>query len=357
MLPVFSQQSANYAAGEVLFKVSAPFNGIQVENGIVSTEASWFNDLSHQYQIRELHPVFNTTQEKFRPYYRAIFDSIYTVEEVVNAFAAEGEVEYLEPNYIYQAMAVPNDPYFDNQWGLRKIKADSAWQIESGNSNAVVVVVDSGTDLLDNGGDPHEDLWDNLWNGNSQFGYNATNPGQLPDDDHGHGTHVAGITGAVTNNDTGIAGTAGGGFGGDDGIQIMTVKGLRRDGNGLSSELADGIRWAAEVGADIMNMSWGGGYSATVDSALQEAYSNGTLLIAAAGNAAEEPPIYPARLPYIIAVAATDSNDTKSSFSNFGTEIEVCAPGGGAQGERNEPDNIFSTTPMEPDFYVKRPSL
>ncbi|NIR63150.1 MAG: S8 family serine peptidase, partial [Aliifodinibius sp.] len=163
------------------------------------------------------------SQWKFRRFYRAIFDSAYAVDEVVNVFENELEVIFAEPNYIFELYGNPNDPHFDKQWGLRKIKADSAWQIESGNSSVIVGVIDTGTDLVDNNGNPHEDLWANLWNENGMYGYNVLDTVKIPDDDNGHGTHVAGIAGAVTNNNNSVAGTANGGFHGNNDVRVSEL--------------------------------------------------------------------------------------------------------------------------------------
>ncbi|NIR63147.1 MAG: S8 family serine peptidase, partial [Aliifodinibius sp.] len=269
LLPLlaFAQQQNDYMEGHVVFKVTTPFTNIEPENGIVSTNESWFNSIAQQYQISELRPIFHHTGGEFVKYYLAVFDSSYTVDEVVNTLESESGVIFAEPDYIFEIFGNPNDPFFSLQWGLTKIQADLAWNIESGNSSVIVGVVDTGTDLVRDNGNPHPDLINNLWNGNPQFGYNATDPGQLPDDENGHGTHVAGIIGAETNNPTptGIAGMAGGGFGGGDGIQIMTVRAGRRDGFIHAAYAAPAIIWAADPdgdpatddGADIINMSWG----------------------------------------------------------------------------------------------------
>lgn len=253
---VIAQPEPEYVEGQVVLKVTTPFINIEMLNGIVSTEQSWFNSIAQQYQIRELRAIFNSSYAKFQKYYLAVFDSSYTVEEIINTLESEPEIEFAEPNYIFQIFGTPNDPFFNFQWGLIKIQADLAWNIESGNSSVIIGVVDTGTDLGDiSATSPHPDLLSNLWSGNVFYGYNVIIPFQAPHDNNGHGTHVAGIIAAETNNSTGIAGMAGGGFGGDDGIRIMSVKGLRISGGGFAAELANGIVWAADHGADIINMS------------------------------------------------------------------------------------------------------
>ncbi|NIT56854.1 MAG: S8 family serine peptidase [Aliifodinibius sp.] len=363
-LIAFAQQQNEYAEGQAVLKVVNPFTTIETVNGIVSTEQSWFNSLADQYQISELKPIFESPNAEFDKYYLAVFDSTYTVDEVVNAFTVESEVEYAEPDYIFIAFGTPNDPFFNLQWGLSKIEADLAWDIESGNSSVVVGVVDTGTDLLDDGGSPHPDLINNLWNGNGIYGWNTVIPGQLPDDDNGHGSHVAGIIAAETNNNTGVAGMAGGGFGVDDGIRIMSVKGLRLDGIALAHQAAPAIVWAADPdgdpatddGADIINMSWGRIIDPgnLIRDAIQYANSLGVVLIASAGNNSDDldaEPVFPAIYDEVWAVAGTDVNDLKIAMSNFGSPIEVCAPAGPDLYSQID-DNIISTTPFDPGFYL-----
>lgn len=370
-LTVFAQEDTTYVAGQVIIKVETPFSTIGTESGIVVTEQSWFNSLAQQYDISELRQVFNSSQLRFRKYYLAVFSEEYTVEEVMGAFEAESEVIYAAPNAIGEFYAEPNDEFYNLQWGLRKIKADLAWNIESGNSSVIVGILDSGTDLGDSvASSPHPDLWDNLWNDNGMYGYNARQPGEFPHDGFGHGTHVAGIAGVVMNNTEGVASVAGGGFGGDDGVQIMTVKMGSDDGEIQLAWAAEAVRWAADPdddpatfdGAHIINMSWGGILFPWQVEVLHEpiryADSLGVLLIAAAGNDGADLShpnwrIYPAEFEEVLAVAASDSSDLKAWFSNFGDSIEVCAPGG-AGGPLHDPEDIYSTLPWEPGFYMNQ---
>ncbi len=249
LLPVIliGQEDTTYVKGQVIIKVASPFSAIETINNIVETEQSWFNSLAQQYQINELKHIFNSNQYKNRQYYLAFFPEIYSVEEIVNSFSLEQQVELAIPNSIVELTGVPNDPFYNLQWALTKIKADSAWDIESGNSSVIIGITDSGTDLGDLfGRSPHPDLYGNLWNDNGSFGHNVVDTLLLPHDGFGHGTHVAGIAAAVTNNDTGICGIAGGGFGGDEGVQIMTVKCLNDLGRGYLSTVSEAVHWAAD---------------------------------------------------------------------------------------------------------------
>lgn len=234
----------------------------------------------------------------------------------------------------------------------------------------IVGIVDTGTDILDDLGavSPHPDLVNNLWNENGKYGYNVFLPLEIPEDDNGHGTHVAGIISAETNNSPplGVAGMAGGGFGGDDGVRIMSVKGLRRTGTAFVHEVSPAIEWAAnpdgnpntDDGAHIINMSWRAlGNSQTLHVTIQYAHSLGIVLVAAAGNNNQDldldPTVYPAVFEEVITIAGTDINDLLSPVSNFGSTIEVCAPAGESLYSQIA-DNVYSTTPFEPGFYLNQ---
>ncbi len=237
---------------------------------------------------------------------------------------SDPDVEYAEPNYIYQAFYQPNDPNYNLQWALPAINAPAAWDQTEG-QGIIIAVVDSGVDLN------HPDLATNLLkiNGVTQ-GYNAINPLGSVQDDNGHGTHVAGIAAAVTNNNVGVAGVAGM-------ARILPVKVLDQNGNGDVYNIGTGIRWAVDHGAKIINISLGGEESNAVTEAVYYAHSQGALVIAAAGNNGYHVSS-PADLPHVVAVAATDVNNQRASFSSYGDEVDIAAPGKGAPGK-----GIYST--------------
>ena len=248
---------------------------------------------------------------------------------------ADPRVLYAELNYTAFALETrPNDLYFNppysRQWGLSKIQAPAAWDITTGESDIIIAVVDSGIDL------DHPDL---SCAGKLVSGYNYVSPGLPPDDDHGHGSHVAGIAAACTNNTTGVAGLAWG-------SRLMPVKALSSTGFGTYESVANGIIYAANHGADIINLSLGGiGDSDTLSDAIDLANSRGALVVAAAGNCGSgctingqvyyNPIIYPAAYPGTVAVAATDSGDNWASFSEHHPYVDVAAPG----------ISIYSTVP------------
>ena len=226
---------------------------------------------------------------------------------------------YVEPNYYVHAALTPNDPWWASQWGLPKVRADLAWNIELGKRSTVVAVVDTGIDYH------HEDLADNYL----PSGYDWVNHDSDPMDDNGHGTHVAGIIGAVTNNGVGVAGLAQ--------VSIMAEKVLDSGGGGTIFNVAQGVIDATNKGARITNNSYGTYfYDDTMRAAFQYAWSHGVLNVAAAGNDNTNQPFYPAAFTgFVVSVAGTDQNDARYTLSNYGDWIELSAPA----------VNIISTLP------------
>lgn len=238
------------------------------------------------------------------------------------AYQAEGMVEYAEPDFIVKAFGIPNDPYVDIQWGFTNssdtdIDAPEAWDVTTGTPEVTIAILDSGVDQ------DHEDLAAKI-----VANENFTTSGTV-DDLLGHGTHVAGIAAAVTNNGIGIAGV---GYS----CSIINVKVLGDDGSGYTSWVANGIIYAVDNGAKVINMSFGGPSSSkTLKRAVDYAWDKGAVLVAAAGNNSDSGREYPAAYTDCIAVAATDQNDNKAYFSAFGNWVDVAAPG----------VSIFSTLP------------
>ena len=244
-----------------------------------------------------------------------------SVQEAVEYYRNLPEVEFAEPNYIRKAFATPNDTSYNQQWGLSKIYAEDAWDKVTVSSAIIVAVIDSGVWLS------HLDLLLNL-----TTGYDFVNNDNNPNDDYGHGTHVAGIIAAATNNSAGIAGVAGG-WGTTPGVRIMPVKALDLNGDGGDFDISAGIIYAADNGAKIINMSFGGdGYSNVLSTSCSYAYDKGCIMVAASGNDGKEGVAYPAAFNNIIAVGASDQSDKKASFSNYGnnlTSVTLVAPGVG----------------------------
>lgn len=238
-------------------------------------------------------------------------DELTTASEL----AARSDVLYAEPDYLYYATeTTPNDPLYGRyQWNLPHIRATVGWDRTTGSPNIVIGIVDTGVDL------GHPDLAAKIVGG-----IDTVNNDFTAQDDQGHGTHVASIAAAQGNNGTGMAGV-------DWNARIMPVKVLNAAGNGSSSQVAAGITWAVDNGVDILNLSLSSRNQASiVENAIQYAYAQGVLVIAAAGNSYAEgnPTNYPAAYNHVIAVAAVNDTDGHASYSSSGTYVDVSAPGG-----------------------------
>ena len=257
-----------------------------------------------------------------------------TVPEMVALYSRDPNVEYAEPNYIVHAHWAPNDEYYPLQWHLDNpvyggINMEAAWDIETGDPSVVVAVIDTGV--------AYEDYMDyylapDLAQTSFVPGYDFVNNDIHPNDDHSHGTHVAGTIAQSTNNGIGVAGVA-------FGSSIMPIKVLDGNGDGTIADEADGILWATDHGADVINLSLGGlAYSTAVENAVAYAYNHGVTIVASAGNEGAEPnrPMYPAAYDdYVIAVGATRYDEARAPYSNTGSYLDLTAPGG----DRNEDQN------------------
>lgn len=241
----------------------------------------------------------------------------------ISSYAARPDVVFAESNYIAHAsLAAPNDPSYGTNWGMDKIRVIEAWTAYPGSftptAGVPLAVVDTGVEST------HPDLAGRV---QTALGANCVNGSDICGsstalDDNGHGTHVAGIAGAATNNAVGVAGVA-------YSSPIIPVKVLNSSGAGSYAAITNGIMWAVQKGAKVINMSLGGtGFSQTLCDAVTSALNSGTLVVAAAGNSGNSVPSYPAACPGVVGVAATDSNDGIPSFSNFGSpNVFVSAPG------------------------------
>jgi subtilisin family serine protease len=262
------------------------------------------------------------------------------IEQVVADLKRTPGVQFAEPNYKFKTLAVPNDPSYPSQWGLPQINMPSAWNINTGNGAVVIAIVDSGVDRT------HTDLAANVWTNSAEipgngldddgngyiddvYGWNFVSNNNNTNDDNNHGTHVAGIAGAVGNNSTGVSGV-------NWNVKLMPVKVMDASGNGGNYEIAQGITYAADKGAHVINLSVGGyWFSETLRTAINYAYSKGCIVIAASGNDNVDTPMYPASMHNVVSVGSTDSSDLKATFSNYGNFIDLVAPG----------VNILSTLP------------
>lgn len=250
------------------------------------------------------------------------------LDEFINSMRSDDDVIYAERDLIYETQIEPNDPYYKStgawgqtypdMWGLPKIQASSAWDITTGSDSVIVAVTDTGVDYN------LPEIKDNILRDDSGniVGYDFANDDTDPMDDHGHGTHVSGTIAAVTNNALGIAGVAWK-------TKIIPVKVFSAGGSGYASDIAPGIIWGVDHGGRISNNSWGGsGANQTITDAVQYAYTKGELFVAAAGNANLGTSLFhPANLEQALTISAFDWTDNKASFSNYGTKMDVAAPG------------------------------
>lgn len=233
------------------------------------------------------------------------------VDESVSALKKDPSVEYAEPNRLRSMLVTPNDTYYKRQWAYGNMGGPKGWDVENGTTSPVTIaVVDTGVDLT------HPDLKSKVVSG-----YDTINNDDDPSDDHGHGTHVAGIAAAITNNTAGVAGT-------DWGAKIMPVKVLSGDGWGTDVTVAEGIIWAADHGAKVINMSLGGyGFSQTMQDATDYANEKGVVICAAAGNEATTDILYPAGNSGVLGIAALDVDGARAWFSNYNSSVDLAAPG------------------------------
>ncbi|HOW86958.1 MAG TPA: S8 family peptidase [Candidatus Aminicenantes bacterium] len=256
-----------------------------------------------------------------------------SVAETLTMLRRNGDVALARPDYRARLADVPNDTYFASyQYSLRNlggvlnispelqlpmtsgadIKAVTAWDEARGDAETVIAIVDTGVDL------DHPELIAKLVG----YGHDFVNGDEEAGDDNWHGTHVAGIAAADTNNGAGIAGVA-------RDCRILPVKVVAADGNGYYSWIIDGIIWAADHGADVINLSLGGDVDDPfLEDACRYAHDKGVVIVAAAGNDGQPGVLYPAAYDdYVLAVAASDYNDALAGFSNYGPEVDVAAPG------------------------------
>lgn len=220
------------------------------------------------------------------------------------------DIVYAERDALFTAAAAPNDYWWPSEWAPPKVGAPTAWGLTTGSAQTKIAVLDSGVDFS------QPDL-----QGAFVPGRDIVNSDEDPSDDYGHGTEVAGVAAARSNNLIGVTSYCWS-------CAIMPVKVLDSTGSGTASNVASGIVWATDHGARVINLSLGSTTSSsTVASAAQYAHEHGAVLVAAAGNSSSTTPNYPAALPTVLGVAGTDSTDQLTSTSNYGSWVKLAAPG------------------------------
>jgi subtilisin family serine protease len=362
--PIFSDEISNIIPGEVIVQLR-PDAGAQITESIptgpsrghsvpgpanfgVSDLDRVLADLKVTSIMRLTPPVPTMTAAAesmvaLASTFKVRYESEASVETAVESLSKVDGVEYAEANRYRETYVIPNDPNFPNQWGLTKINCPTAWDRTTGSANVVVAVIDTGVDL------DHPELaallvpgWDMV-----DLGPNPTPPqgwrfeGDFqgrdndPQDEVGHGTHVAGTIACASNNAAGVAGVTWN-------CRLMPVKVLTRivnianpnrvSGVGSAADIAAGIRFAVDHGARVLNLSLGGDVDTQVErDAIAYAIAQGAVVVAAMGNAAHlgNPTSYPAAYPDVVAVGAIDSADQRAFFSQTGPHIDVVAPGVG----------------------------
>jgi len=328
-------QAARFVAGEIIVRFKSGVSLQSVETLSVGGVA-----------LQRLRPLSLANTHL----YRANLDASDTLS-AVTALLSRSDVEYAEPNYILEPFLTPNDPRYGEQWHYAVINLPQAWDGETGSDSVRVAVIDSGIFSA------HTDLAGKLLPGYdfvSDSSVSGDGDGRDPNpEDTGlnsdfHGTHVAGTVGAATNNSTGVAGVSWG-------ARLVPIRALSSEG-GTLADVADALRWAAGLSvagvpnnaypADIINMSLGGQVacapSSTMQAAINDVAAAGKIMVVAAGNSnADASTFTPAGCSGVITVGATDRSGNRAFYSNYGTRIDVMAPGGDT---RNNPsDGILST--------------
>lgn len=297
------KDSKHYIEGEAVIKLKEGYD-----------EGAWLKRHPSLTLVKDISPYFIIQSKELK------------TSELLAVLIEQEEIEFAEPNYIISKQAVkhiPNDEFFKPyQWNLSHISVEEGWEFSSGSKDVTIAIIDTGVDPN------HDDL-----QGKVLPGFNAIDGSTNSYDTHGHGTHVAGIAAALTNNVSGIAGIAWKNT-------ILPVKVLNERGEGSSFEVARGIRWAVDQGADVINLSLGDyHHSIILYDAIRYAYKNDVVLISASGNDGIGEPMYPAMYDEVLTVGSVNQNRDVSFFSNYGNHLDVTAPG--EQIPSTFPDNSY----------------
>ena len=320
-------------AQEMMFQkaVSKPMQWYKPDEIIVKFKAEISEQAVEEINLRHgVHQISKNRQVGFRRLKVAKGKNIF---DLAAAYSKNPDVQYARPNYVCRAFFVPNDQFYSYQWHFPLINMEQAWDLETGYSSIVVAVVDTGVAYEDYSETSYRRLKKRYYKApdlaQTSFvpGYDFINNDGHPNDDEGHGTHITGTIAQSTNNSLGCAGIA-------FNCSIMPVKVLNSSGSGTVDSLADGITFAADNGAKVINMSLGFSPDITpedipaVTEAVQYAYNKGCVLVASSGNDGVGIVSLPAAYPEVIAVGAVHSGDERADYSQYGTGLALVAPGG-----------------------------
>jgi len=349
------EKDPDFVLGEFLIKFKDGTNlSILTTENKVTTSINSIDELNEKFKVRDIQATMQNGINKKKNFdlftgiglnrwYTFSCDVDINILDAVQTYEKNPFVEAAEPNYIGQAYLIPNDTNFNKQWGLHNtgqtggtvdadIDGPEAWDIKTGSSNVIIAIVDTGIDYN------HEDLnlnmWKNSgeipWNGidedgngyiDDYWGWDFFNSGSNPMDIDNHGTHCSGIAGAKANNNKGIAGVIWT-------VKLMAVKAAQYKNNFPLDSTAKSIKYAADMNADVVSMSFGFDYDPqALDDACTYAYSSGCLLVAAMGNHGGSSLRWPAAYSTVMAVGAIDHDDKRTSWSAYGNHINVVAPG------------------------------
>jgi subtilisin family serine protease len=290
--PMLLQQNepAQWASGELLVGLRAGTGPSQRAGLLRDHGASFLDDIGQTTRI--VHIRVPAAQ----------------MDAVARRLESRPMVKFVEKNYVFTPSLLPNDPQYASQWHLPLIQAPQAWDLTQGTAGSVIAILDSGIDAT------HPEFAGKL-----VAGYNTYANTSDTTDVYGHGTQVAGAAAARTNNAVGVAGVAGS-------SPIMPVRVTDNLGRATSASIANGIIWAANHGARVVNLSFGNvAGNATISAAAEYAYNHGTLVVAASGNCGCPDPTL--ENPFILSVSATDETDAVASFSSTGPFVDLSAPG------------------------------
>jgi serine protease len=307
-----------------------------IDLNIIPMETAIFKPDEYIIKFNEVYTVNYINNQLLKGKGRVIqkLDNKYTYKikinkGILNDLINSPYISYIEPDYMVQIQTIPNDTEYYKQWNLKMLGLESTWETNKGSDKVIVAVIDTGI-LPD-----HPDLKKNIIEG-YDFIDNDSNPTDTSPG-FSHGTHIAGIIGAITNNNQGIAAI-------NWNVKIMPVRVIGPEGSGGYSTLISGIRWAVDNGANVINLSLAGtADSNSLKDSIDYAIENNVSVIAAAGNNGSTPILYPAQYPEVISVGAVGPTKLKAYYSNYGPNLDLVAPGGDSSIYSENYNTILST--------------